>query len=111
MACTILEGGFRIDELPTARVSDFDLDNLLVTVVGKDRIHGKVPLSTELRKVLFRFAQVKERAGVKSELMCSARHGARGGHCEVSTTMKYLHLLTEDLQRPHQGLSILNRLR
>jgi hypothetical protein len=33
------------------------------------------------------------------------------GHTEVSTTMKCLHLLTEDLQRPHQGLSILNRLR
>jgi hypothetical protein len=35
----------------------------------------------------------------------------RIGHSEISTTMKYLHLLTEDLQRPHQGLSILNRLR
>jgi integrase/recombinase XerD len=33
------------------------------------------------------------------------------GHCEVTTTMKYLHLLTDDLQRPHQGLSILNQLR
>jgi site-specific recombinase XerD len=33
------------------------------------------------------------------------------GHSEISTTMKYLHLLTEDLQRPHQTLSILNRLR
>jgi integrase/recombinase XerD len=33
------------------------------------------------------------------------------GHSEISTTIKYLHLLTEDLQRPHQGLSILNRLR
>lgn len=33
------------------------------------------------------------------------------GHSDVSTTMKYLHLLTEDLQRPHQTLSILNRLR
>jgi integrase/recombinase XerD len=33
------------------------------------------------------------------------------GHSEVSTTQKYLHLLTEDLQRPHQGLSRLNRLR
>ena len=31
------------------------------------------------------------------------------GHSEISTTQKYLHLLTEDL--PHQGLSILNRLR
>ena len=33
------------------------------------------------------------------------------GHSDVSTTMKYLHLLTEDIQRPHQSLSILNRLR
>jgi integrase/recombinase XerD len=33
------------------------------------------------------------------------------GHSEISTTMKYVHLLTEDLQRPHQSLSILNRLR
>ena len=37
VACTILDGGCRIDELLTARVSDFDLDNLLVTVVGKQR--------------------------------------------------------------------------
>jgi integrase/recombinase XerD len=33
------------------------------------------------------------------------------GHTEVSTTMRYSHLLTEDLQAPHQRLSILNRLR
>ena len=33
------------------------------------------------------------------------------GHSEISTTMKYLHLLTEDLQKPYQSLSILNRLR
>jgi site-specific recombinase XerD len=33
------------------------------------------------------------------------------GHSEISTTMKYLHLLTEDLQKPHQSLAILNRLR
>lgn len=33
------------------------------------------------------------------------------GHTQVTTTMRYLHLLTEDLQAPHQQLSILNRLR
>ena len=33
------------------------------------------------------------------------------GHSHISTTMRSVHLLTEDLQRPHQGLSILNRLR
>jgi integrase/recombinase XerD len=33
------------------------------------------------------------------------------GHTDVSTTMNYLHMLTTDLQAPHQRLSILNRLR
>jgi integrase/recombinase XerD len=127
--------------------------------VGKGRKQRKVPISIELRKVLFRFAQVKERADVQSRLMFPARDGGKWehrnarrsyyaflrrlglpqsgfhllrhtfatqylrsggdvvrlsiilGHSEVSTTMKYLHLLTEDLQRPHQSLSILNRLR
>jgi integrase/recombinase XerD len=118
-----------------------------------------VPFSIDLRKVLYRFDQVKQCAEVRSELMFPARDGGRWehrnalrsyycllkrlglprsgfhllrhtfatrylknggdvvrlsivlGHGEIGTTMKYLHLLTEDLQRPHQSLSILNRLR
>jgi integrase/recombinase XerD len=158
-ASTLVDTGCRIDELLTARVSDFDFDNLLVTVVGKGRKQRKVPFSIELRKLLFRFGQIKERASLRSELMFPARDGGKWehrnarrsyycllknlglpqsgfhllrhtfateylrhggdvvrlsiilGHTEVGTTMKYLHLLTEDLQRPHQSLSILNRLR
>ena len=45
--------------LLTARVPDFDFDNLLLTVVGKGRKQRKVPFSTELRKVLFRFSKEK----------------------------------------------------
>ena len=156
---TILDTGCRINELLTVRSSDFDFPNLLAKVTGKGRKERKVPFSTELRKVLFRFEQIKTRAGVTSGLMFPARDGSRWeqrnarrsyyyflcslglpqsgfhllrhtfatqylrnggdvvrlsiilGHTEVSTTMKYLHLLTEDLQRPHQGLSILNRMR
>jgi integrase/recombinase XerD len=159
VACAALDTGCRIDELLTAGVEDFDLDNLLLTVVGKGRKQRRVPISIQLRKLLFRFAQVKQRAGITSDLMFQARDGGEWehrnarrsfycllnrlglpqsgfhllrhtfatqylrnggdvvrlsivlGHSEVSTTMKYLHLLTEDLQRPHQGLSILNRLR
>ena len=159
IACTILDTGCRIDELLTARVSDFDFDNLLLTVVGKGRKQRKAPMSVELRRLLFRFGQFEARKGITSELMfpsrdrgkwehCNARRsyyaflrrlGLRQsgfhllrhtfatqylragadvvrlsiilGHSEISTTMKYLHLLTDDLQRPHQGLSILNRLR
>jgi site-specific recombinase XerD len=36
-------------------VRDFDLDNLLLVVVGKGRKERRVPMSLELRKVLFRF--------------------------------------------------------
>jgi integrase len=159
VACTILDTGCRIEELLTARVIDFDFDNLLLTVAGKGRKQRRVPFSVELRKVLFRFAQVKARGDVRSDLMFPARDGGKWehrnarrsyycllkhlslpqsgfhllrhtsptqylrnggavvrlsiilGHSEISTTMKYLHLLTEDLQRPHQSLSILNRLR
>ena len=159
VACTVLDTGCRIDELLTARVSGFDFDNLLLTVVGKGRKQRKVPMSVELRRLLFRFGQFKAKRDIASELMFPSRDGGkwehrnarrsyyaflRGlslpqsgfhllrhtfatqylraggdvvrlsiilGHSEISTTMKYLHLLTEDLQRPHQGLSILNRLR
>ena len=117
-----------------------------------------MPMSLDLRKVLFRWGQVKERAEVTSLLMFPTRDGGRWhqrnalrsyycmtkrlglpqwlsstapyvrnsilrnggevvrrsiilGHSDVSTTMKYLHLLTEDVQRPHQALSVLGRLR
>jgi integrase/recombinase XerD len=159
VACTILDTGCRIEELLTARVPDFDFENMLLTVTGKGRKQRRVPFSTELRKMLFRFGGVKEKAEITSPLMFPARDGGKWehrnarrsyycllknlglpqsgfhllrhtfatqylrnggdlvrlsiilGHSEVGTTMKYLHLLTEDLQRPHQGLSILNRLR
>jgi integrase/recombinase XerD len=159
LVSTILDTGCRIEELLTARKANFDIDNLLLTVCGKGRKECRVPFGVELRKVLFRFRQVKERGGINSDLMFPSREGGRWeqrnalrsyycllkrlglprsgfhrlrhtfatqylrnggdvvrlsiilGHSEISTTMKYLHLLTEDLQRPHQGLSILNRLR
>jgi site-specific recombinase XerD len=33
------------------------------------------------------------------------------GHTQITTTQRYLHLVTADLQSPHQRLSLLNRLR
>jgi integrase/recombinase XerD len=159
LVLTILDTGCRIEEVLGAKVQDSDFDNLLLTVYGKGRKERRVPFGIELRKVLFRFGQLKDREGIGSALMFPAREGGKWeqrnalrsyycllkrlglprsgfhllrhtfatqylrnggdvvrlsiilGHTEVSTTMKYLHLLTEDLQRPHQGLSILNRLR
>lgn len=157
--CTILDTGCRVDEVLGARVRDFDMDSLLLTVVGKGSKQRIVPFSIELRRLLTRFCQLKSKKGVAAEFMFPARHGGRWhqrnalrsyyllqdrlgvsrsgfhrlrhtfateylkhggdvvrlskvlGHAEVSTTMKYVHLVTADLQQPHQRLSILNRLK
>jgi len=159
MICTILDTGCRIDEMLTARVRDFDLDNLLLTVIGKGDKQRIVPISFELRKRLVRFGQVKTRKGIADEFMFPTRDGGRWqqrnalrsyylllgrmrlaksgfhrlrhtfateylkhggdvvrlskilGHADVTTTMKYVHLVTSDLQEAHQRLSILARLR
>ncbi len=79
MACTILDTGCRINELLTVPTADCDMDNLLLTVNGKGK-ERKVPFSVELRKVLFRFDRVKQRAGIRSALMFPARDGAPWEH-------------------------------
>jgi integrase/recombinase XerD len=77
LVSTILDTGCRIEEVLGARVADFDFDNLLLTVYGKGRKERRVPISTELRKVLFPFGQFKERAELNSHLMFPAREGGR----------------------------------
>jgi integrase/recombinase XerD len=160
VVATILDTGCRIEELLDAAVSAVDLENLLITVRGKGDKERKVPFSFELRKLLFRYLQQRERRGLRSPFLFPSLSGAKWsqrnalrsyyllqrkaglptksgfhrlrhtfsteylraggdvvrlsrilGHAHISTTMRYVHLLTEDLQRPHQTLSILNRLR
>ena len=55
---TILDTGCRITELLSAAATDFDFDNLLLTVYGKGRKERRVPVSFDLRKVLFRWGRV-----------------------------------------------------
>ena len=61
LAATILDTGCRINELLTVAAKDFDFDSLLLTVNGKGRKERRVPLSIELRRLVFRFAQVRDR--------------------------------------------------
>ena len=63
----------------SARVAGFDFDNLLLTAYAKGRKERRVPFSIELRKVLFRFGQTKERSEIRSELIFPAREGGRNG--------------------------------
>jgi len=51
----LLDTGCRISEALGLRTSEVDFDNLLVTLDGKGRKQRVVPISFELRKVLFRF--------------------------------------------------------
>ena len=56
----------------TAATSAFDSGSLLLLVTGKGRRERRVPFSIELRRVLYRFGQFKERGGLQSDLMFSA---------------------------------------
>jgi integrase/recombinase XerD len=159
LVCLLLDTGLRIDEALTLRTVDVDFDNLLVTVFGKGRKERRVPFSFELRKVLFRYEQLRAKRHARCELMFPSREGTawdqrnslRGlhilqekldlptfgwhrlrhtfatnylrqggdivrlsmvlGHTQITTTQRYLHLLTEDLSASHQKVSILSRLR
>jgi len=158
LVALLLDTGIRIDEALTLRTSNLDFHNLLVTVFGKGRKERRIPFSFELRKVLFRYQQVRERRQARCELVFPSREGTtwdqrnslRGlhilqdklrlptfgwhrlrhtfatnylrqggdivrlsmvlGHTQITTTQRYLHLLTEDLSASHQKVSILNRL-
>lgn len=56
VAMLILDGGYRITEALTLEFEHVDFDNLVVKVRGKGNKHRLVPLSMEMRKVLYRYA-------------------------------------------------------
>jgi integrase/recombinase XerD len=104
LALTILDTGCRIDEVLTAPVSAFDFDNLLLKVFGKGRKERRVPFSIELRKVLFRFGQVKDRLGVQSQLMFPSREG---GFWHQRNALRSYYCLLRRLNLPKSGFHLL----
>jgi site-specific recombinase XerD len=75
LACTLLDTGCRIDELLTAVTTSFEQDDLLLTVIGKGDNQRRVPFSIELRRVLFRYLQARERLGINDPLMLPSDGG------------------------------------
>ncbi len=55
MICFAIDTGCRIDEMLTLKRESLDLENLLTTVTGKGSKERVVPISIEVRKVLFKF--------------------------------------------------------
>jgi integrase/recombinase XerD len=157
-ALLILDTGLRIAEALYLRHDSVDYDNLVLKVFGKGQKERLVPFSPELRKRLYRFQQLKEKKGIRSDFLFAGFAGTRWekrnsttalylmqrklglpmfgwhrlrhtfatnylrqggdivrlsmvlGHTQITTTQRYLHLLTEDLSASHQKVSILNRL-
>ncbi len=56
LACVLFDCGIRISEGLGIRAGDCDFDNLVINVLGKGNKHRLVPMSTELRKVLWRYS-------------------------------------------------------
>jgi integrase/recombinase XerD len=62
-ALLMLDGGYRISELLGLSFEGCDFDNLLVKVRGKGNKHRLVPMSVDMRKVLYRYAVKHSGAG------------------------------------------------
>ncbi len=60
----LLDSGLRIEEALGLRHEDVDLDSLLIRVLGKGGKHRQVPMSIELRRVLFRWMSKTEQTFV-----------------------------------------------
>ncbi len=58
----LLDNGLRIEEALSLRREDVDLDNLLIRVSGKGGKYRLVPMSLEIRKVLFRWLSKTEQS-------------------------------------------------
>jgi len=90
----LVDTGIRIEEALTCRRTDVDLDNLLLTVMGKGRKVRKVPFSVDVRKTLFRYQQLLTKRALRGEyLFCTssgARLSYRNTHRDILTLCKRL---------------------
>jgi integrase/recombinase XerD len=86
----LVETGVRIDEALGLRIGDCDLDALALTVLGKGSKKRRVPISIDLRKVLWRHLRARERAKVPGELVFATRSGLRVSLCNTQRDIKIL---------------------
>ncbi len=83
-----MDTGCRISEALGVRISDIDLDNLLVILDGKGRKQRIVPFSFELRRAIFRYCQETKRP--PDHLLFASRNGTALGRRTVLRDVKLL---------------------
>ncbi len=127
LVCLLLDTGLRIEEGLTLRVEDLDSITCSSPPTAKGGKERRIPISSELRRAVSVCAGLNEAADADDAVVSDARGDAVGsaqqsaglhivrlsrvlGHTQITTTQRYLHLLTEDLSASHQRVSILNRL-
>lgn len=84
-ALTALDTGLRIGELLGLMRPDVDLENLVLRVEGKGNKHRLVPMSIELRKVLYRHL-----GNHKHALVFATRNGSKPSQRNLSRDFKIL---------------------
>jgi site-specific recombinase XerD len=160
LVCLYLDTGMRLSEGLGLAKEDVDFDNLIIRVKGKGGKHRLVPMSVELRRVIFRWYQKRAAINTYAHVAFCAKSGAQLstrnflrdfkelcgklgitgvrcsphtlrhtfavsylraggnlfylsrilGHTNIKTTQRYLQSLgIEDLQKVHDGLSLLMR--
>jgi integrase/recombinase XerD len=85
LLCLLLDSGLRIEEALCLTRDRVDFQNMLVTVKGKGEKHRVVPISLELRKILFRWLSKHEYA-----LVFPTREGVKQCQRNVLRDMKEL---------------------
>jgi integrase/recombinase XerD len=68
----LMDTGLRIDEALTLSQRGVDFDNVLITVMGKGRKQRTIPMSYDMKKILY-----KHLKGHKHDLVFCTRHGGK----------------------------------
>jgi integrase/recombinase XerD len=89
LLCLLVDTGIRIEEALTLAVRDVDFDNLILTVRGKGNKQRVVPMSLELRKVLWR-----HRNKHTHEPLFATRSG---GRCSYHNMLRDFQALAKEL--------------
>jgi integrase/recombinase XerD len=88
----LLDTGCRISEALSLRLSDVDLDNMLVTLSGKGRKERLIPISLVMRRAIYRF--VSDFAVKQDSLLFATCHGIQ---VRRMTALRSVKLLCEGL--------------
>lgn len=74
VTCLMIDSGARISEALELKISDINYDQLLITISGKGDKERIIPISIELRKILWSF-QTKHRFKVYSDFLFCTKEG------------------------------------